>query len=512
MEIDPKKFPRDVDQCHAMMAEMATELDAKAREVKQLQHMVTELLRWRYGQRAERVDENQLVLFAAGILGTHQDIQTLPPEVPQPKPKVTPHGRQRLPEHLPRRRVVYDLPESERRCPQCQGELKPIGEEVSERLEFIPASLYVLEEVCPKYACEKGCTVVTAQKPMQPIEKGLPGPGLLAHVVVSKYNDHLPLHRQEGMFEREGVKLSRSTMGDWMGRCAELVSPLYELMKERVLLSKVMQTDDTPVGVLDCSLSRTRTGRIWTYVGDKDHPFTVYDYTPNRSRDGPVEFMKNFRGKLQADAYSGYEVLYEDEQRDVTEVACWAHARRKFYDAQSCDIMRSMVMLAYTRLLYDVEHAAKETNMDADGRLALRQAKSVPILNDIKAYLQREKPNVLPKSPEGQAMSYVLSNWDALMRYTEDGDLEIDNNGAERSLRGIAVGRKNWLFFGSDNGGRTAAILTSFIATSKRLQINPFTYLRDVFDRISAHPMHRLEELLPDNWKAAQTSTQNASA
>jgi transposase len=330
--------------------------------------------------------------------------------------------------------------------------------------------------------------------------------------VVSKYSDHMPLYRQEGMFEREGVRLSRSTMGDWMGRCAELVTPLYNLMKEQVLSSKVMQTDDIPVGVLDRSLSRTRTGRIWTYVGDKDHPYTVYDYTPNRSRDGPVKFMKTFNGKLQADAYSGYEVLYEDEQRDVTEVACWAHARRKFYEAQSSDIVRSMVMLGYIRLLYEVERQAKDRSMDADGRLALRQARSVPILKDIKAYLERERPNVLPKSPEGQAISYTLSNWDALLRYSEDGNLEIDNNGAERSLRGIAVGRKNWLFFGSDNGGRTAAILTSFVATCKRLEINPFTYLRDVFQRISAHPMNRLEELLPHHWQAAQAATLNLPA
>jgi transposase len=512
MEIDPKTFPEDIEQCHAIMAEMATELDAKAREVNQLRHMVEQLLRSRYGPRRERVDENQLVLFAAEILATGKDMQEAPPQPPPRKAKSTPHGRQRLPQHLPRKRVVYDLPESERQCPQCRGELRPIGEEVSERLEYVPASLYVIQEVCPKYACEKGCTVVTAQKPMQPIEKGLPGPGLLAHVTVSKYNDHLPLHRQEGMFEREGVRLSRSTMGGWMGRCAELVNPLYELMKERVLSSKVMQTDDTPVGVLDRSLPRTRTGRIWTYVGDDSHPYTVYDYTASRSRDGPVAFMKGFEGYLQADAYSGYEVLYEDEKRDVTEVACWSHARRKFYDAQSSDIVRSTVMLAYTRLLYDVERDAKERKMDADGRLALRQAKSVPILDDIKAYLERERPNVLPKSPEGQAISYVLSNWDALMRYCEDGNLEIDNNGAERSLRGIAVGRKNWLFFGSDNGGRTAAILTSFVATCKRLQINPFTYLRDIFDRISAHPMHRLSDLLPDNWKAARTTTQNLPA
>jgi transposase len=512
MEIDPKKFPENIEQCHAMIAELATELDAKDRRVKQLQHLVEQLLRSRYGPKRERVDENQLFLFAAGILGAGKPTEDTPPQPPPRKAKRTPHGRQRLPEHLPRERVVYDLPESERHCPQCQAALKPIGEEVSERLEFIPASFHVIQDVCHKYACEKGCTVVTAQKPMQPIEKGLPGPGLLAHVVVSKYNDHLPLHRQEGMFEREGVRLSRSTMGDWVGRCAELVSPLYELMKERVLSGKIVQTDDTPVGVLDPSLPRTRTGRIWTYVGDDNHPYTVYDYTANRSRDGPVEFMKTFSGKLQADAYSGYEVLYEDEQRDVTEVACWAHARRKFFDAQSSDIMRSMVMLGYIRLLYDVEREAKERNMDADGRLALRQARSVPILDDIKAYLERERPNVLPKSPEAQAISYVLSNWDALLRYCEDGDLEIDNNGAERSLRGIAVGRKNWLFFGSDNGGRTAAILTSFLTTCKRHHINPFTYLRDVFQRISAHPMNRLAELLPDNWKAAQDATQNLPA
>jgi transposase len=400
--------------------------------------------------------------------------------------------------------VVYDLGEEERQCPQCQGELRHIGEEVSERLEYVPASLYVIEEACQKYVCSKGCTLLTAQKPMQPIEKGLPGPGLLAHVAVSKHADHLPLYRQEGIFERHGVTLSRQTMCDWMRRCAQLVSPLFDLMKERVLKSKVMQTDDTPVGVLDPTLPRTRLGRIWTYVGDDHHPYTVYDYTPNRSRDGPQAFMEKFSGFLQADAYSGYDRLYEDPERDVIEVACWAHTRRKFYEAQSSDLMRSTVMLAYIRLLYDVEREARDMKLDGEGRLALRQAKSVPILDDIKTYLGREQPNVLPKSPEGQAIAYALSNWEALIRYAGDGDLEIDNNGAERSLRGVAVGRKNWLFFGSDSGGRTAAVLTSFIATCKRLGIDPFAYLRDIFERISTHPQTRLAELLPDQWRAAQ--------
>jgi transposase len=331
-----------------------------------------------------------------------------------------------------------------------------------------------------------------------------PGPGLLAHVAVSKHADHLPLYRQEGIFERHGVALSRQTMCDWMRRCAQLVSPLFDLMKERVLKSKVMQTDDTPVGVLDPTLPRTRLGRVWTYVGDDHHPYTVYDYTPNRSRDGPQAFMEKFSGFLQADAYSGYDQLYQDAEREVIEVACWAHARRKFYEAQSSDLMRSTVMLAYIHLLYDVEREARDLKLDMEGRLALRQAKSKPILDDIQAYLERERPLVLPKSPEGQAIAYALSNWKALVRYSEDGDLEIDNNGAERSLRGIAVGRKNWLFFGSDNGGRTAAVLTSFITTCKRLDIDPFAYLRDIFERISTHPQSRLTELLPDQWRAAQ--------
>jgi transposase len=211
--------------------------------------------------------------------------------------------------------------------------LKHIGEELSERLEYVPASLYVIQDACQKYACEGGCTVITAGKPMQPIEKGLAGPGLLAHVAVGKYADHLPLHRQESMLGRYGVTLSRKTMCDWMGRCAELVSPLFDVMKDRVLESKAVQTDDTPVGVLDPALTRTRTGRIWTYVGDAEHPYTVYDYTPNRGRDGPDAFLKAFSGFLQADAYAGYDGLYNDPDRQVTEVACWAHVRRKFFEA-----------------------------------------------------------------------------------------------------------------------------------------------------------------------------------
>jgi transposase len=510
MDIDPNHLPSDVAALQQMVLELLQDLDTKDRRLIRVQHLLEQLLRWRYGQKRERVDENQLFLFAARLVSAGQD--RVPPEAGAPASPVntTPagtrkgHGRQHLPPSLERRRVLYDLGEHERQCPHCQGAMRPIGEEISERLEYVPASCYVVEEACRKYACARGCTLVTASKPAAPIEKGLAGAGLLAHIAVSKYGDHVPLHRQEGILQRQGVELSRQTMCDWMRQCAELVSPLFERMKQQVLTSKVLQTDDTPVAVLDPALPRTRTGRIWTYVGNEDHPYTVYDYTPNRSRDGPDAFLKEFRGFLQADAYSGYDHLYQDAERGVVEVACWAHARRKFYEAQSSDVMRSTVMLAYIRLLYDVEREARERKLSGNERRALRQARSLPILADIRAYLETERPNVLPKSPEGQAMAYTLSNWDALVRYCGDGDLAIDNNGAERSLRGIVVGRKNWMFYGSDRGGRTAAVLTSLTATCKRLRIDPFAYLRDVFGRISTHPQNQLDELLPDRWMLAQ--------
>jgi hypothetical protein len=306
-------------------------------------------------------------------------------------------------------------------------------------------------------------------------------------------------------------------MCGWMGASARLLSPLYEVMVRRVLSSKALHTDDTPVPVLDKDRDRTRQGRLWTYRGDDLHPYTVYDYTPSRARDGPVEFLGTFEGYLHADAYGGYDGIYAGEK--VIEVLCWAHARRKFFEAQDSDAARATMALAYIRRLYQVERQAKELfEKQPEGneartlsaiRLERRQAQTLPVLRELESWLRQQTSGdnpVLPKSPMGVAVNYCLTNWAALTRYAMDGDLDIDNNASERDLRPVTLGRKNYLFLGSDNGGRTAAVLYSLIATAKRHGLDPFAYLRDVIGRISDHPFSRLEELLPDHWKLASAA------
>jgi hypothetical protein len=355
----------------------------------------------------------------------------------------------------------------------------------------------VIQHVRFKYACRR-CRehAAVAGKPAQPIARGLPGPGLLAHTITSKYSDHLPLYRLEDIFARHGMELSRSTMCVWMRQSADLLRPLYELMVSRVLASKIIWTDDTPVPVLDRSLPKTRQGRFWVYAGDERHPYSVYDYTASRNRDGPEQFLKGFRGYLQADAFSGYDRLCAGP--GVTEVACWAHARRKFFDARTTSPELAHEALARIGQLYELERQAKE--LSSTDRCELRQRESVVLLHSLGDWLLDQKLRVLPKSPLGQAISYALANWQALCRYVEDGDLSIDNNLSERTLRAQAVGRKNWLFVGSDNGGRTAAVLFSMTASCKRHGIDPFRYLADVLRRLPTTPADQLVELLPDHW------------
>ena len=511
--IDPRHLPDNPEVLRQMVLDLATQLEAHERRYQRVQNILEQLLRWRFGRKSEKLDERQMFLFAvqweaegrtpqqlAAELGLDEN-DPLAPEPEKADKKQTKrrgHGRKPLPRTLTRERIEHELSEAERACPNCARTMERIGEEVSERLEYVPASLKVIEEARAKYACRCGGALKTAPKPAQPIEKGVAGASLLAQVVVAKYADHCPLHRQEGIFRRHGVELSRKTMCGWMRQTADLLAPLYERLKTRALDSKVVQTDDTPVKVLDPELPKTRTGRIWTYVGEGA---TVYDYTPTRKREGPERFLKQYRGYLQADAYAGYDHLYEKPERGLIEVGCMAHARRKYFEARTSNLPCVAPALGYIGLLYRIERTAR--GWSPAERLALRQRCAVPVLEELHAYLERARLNVLPKSPEGMAIAYTLSNWKALRRYAADGELAIDNNGAERSLRGIAVGRRNWMFFGSDNGGKTAAVLKSFIASCQQSKVEPWAYLCDVLTRIAEHPVNALEELLPSNWKPA---------
>jgi hypothetical protein len=349
-------------------------------------------------------------------------------------------------------------------------------------------------------------TFTTAPKPAQPLERGLPGPGLLAHVIVSKYGDHLPLYRLEHIFGRWGVSLPRQTLCGWLAASAALLRPLYQLLVQEVLQAWVLGTDDTPVPVQDPGRGQTRSGRVWVYVGDVFHPYVVYDYTPNREQAGPQRFLEGYLGYVQADAYAGYDALYATGR--IVEVGCWAHARRKFYEAQATDPGRSLYVLGVIRQLYQVERQAddqiaRRRLCREDGwwlRLRPRQERAVPLLTRLCQWLHEQRDQVLPKSPMGEAIGYACNHWAALQRYASQGYLAIDNNAAERALRAIAVGRKNYLFFGSDGGGTTAAVLYSFVQTCKGLGIEPWRYLRDVLEHLPCCPAERLAEWLPDRW------------
>ena len=366
---------------------------------------------------------------------------------------------------MPRQRVVHDVPPEQRLCPDCGAERRPIGEELREQLEYVPASLIVLQHVRPKYACAScAANVVIAERLPEPIEKGLPGPGLLAHVAVSKYADHLPLYRQEGIFRRHGVDLSRSTLCDWMAAAAGLLAPMVKAMLKRVLQSEVIQTDDTPVKVQDHDGEGIKTGRLWDYVAITTTASSCMTTRPTGARR-PERIFKGFRGYLQADAYSAYDGLFADGS--IVEVGCWMHARRKFYEARTSDPERSHLVLAWVGRLYEVEEDAKEARREHPEwddatwhahRFRLRRQHSRPILEAIRDWLGAEQPEVLPKSPIGEAIGYALNHWEALIRPLEAGFLEIDNGASERALKPVAIGRKNWLFAGSDNGGKTAAV------------------------------------------------------
>ena len=514
-----------------MIEQLLEILENANRKMSTMEHQLHQLLRRLYGRSSEKIDPKQMALFAEMLAQLQsQSPAAEPQELVEPSaatPDSKGHGRRRLPSDLPRQRVIHDLDEADKPCPCC-GELRQvIGQDVSEQIDYVPAKVTVIEHVRLRYICkacqasaaEGGPQIATAEKPLAPIEKGLAAPGLLAHVIVSKYADHLPLYRIERILSRHKIEIARSTMCDWMRQSAEALYPLYETMIRDVLASKVIHTDDTPVAVQDRRLGKTRAGRFWVYLGDPSHPQIVFDYTPSRKRDGPMKFLKdwgeNEQRFLQADAFGGYDGIYAGQAGGrVAEVACWAHARRKFYDARNSDPSNSARALAYIRMLYDVEadardrFAAQDQTAGAETlsaiRLKLRQQHAAPRLAEIKTWLaglQAPSGSVLPKSPMGQAVTYALNQWAALTIYITDGDLNIDNNPAENAVRPIAIGRKNWLFAGSDNGGRTAAVLFSLIATCRRHNVEPLAYLRDVLTRIAAHRHNRLADLMPNHWR-----------
>ena len=525
-------LPDDLATAHELIRELAKTVHTQEHLIAKLQHQLEQLLRHRFGRKSERLDPAQLLLFAREVLAALESepaaaAQAEPPAAAAPPAKKGAHGRKPLPAHLPRKPILHDLDPGLLPCPDCGTTRIKIGEDIREQLEYVPASLVVLRHVRPKYAC-KACegNVAIAERLPEPIEKGLPGPGLLAHVIVSKYADHLPLYRQERIFLRHGVELSRRTTCDWMAVSAELLAPICRAMLKRVLRSTVIGTDDTPVKVQDPDTGAMSTGRLWDYLGDRSNPFTVYDYTPDRSADGPERILADFRGGfLQADAYAGYDQLFA---RGIVEVGCMAHARRKFDEAKTTDPARAHAAMAYIGRLYQIEREAKERIGEAIERLAkegpldaaqqrllrewaladdithrLRQEQSKPVAEKFAEWLKTAADQVLPKSPIGQAIFYAQAHWTALTRYLDHGFLAIDNNAAERALRPIAVGRKNWLHFGSDRGGRTAAVLMSLVESCRRCGVEPFAYIRDVLMRVSTHPASRIAELLPDVWTPA---------
>lgn len=514
-------LPSDLATCHAMIRELLDTLRAERREREGMAHRLELLLRRLYGQRSEKIDPNQLLLFEDAFEKPADEPESPADEPPQDasqteKKKSKRNGRKNLPADLPRVRKEHDLAEAEKLCPCCGEGLVSFGEEISEQLDYEPASLFVWLHVRKKYAC-KGCEgcVKTAGKPPQPIDRGLPGSGLLAHVATSKYADHIPLHRQESTLARHGVEISRKTLCDWMARVGELLSPIVAAMRSRVLQSRTIQTDDTTVPVRDpMQPGKTKTGRLWTYLGDRHHPYTLFDYTPDRSRDGPEQWLGGFEGYLQSDAYAGYNGIFA--RGKVIAVGCHAHARRYFFDAKTADAERACHVLALYSQLYDVEREAKRIVEESqredkaafleEVRLELRQERSVPILQQFHDWLEEQAPKAIPKSPIGQAIGYARSNWTALERYAAHGFLDMDNNASERAMKHVVLGRKNWLFAGSDNGGRTAARIFSLTVTCKRLGVDPFAYLRDMLDLVSTHPASRIEELLPDRWAAAHAS------
>ncbi len=494
MKIDIKNLPTNVTLLHQIIADLATEVDW-------LQSKLNLLRAKHFGKSSEKLDNEiadiELRIEEAESLGkivtTVEDPSENENEKQQPK-------RQKLPEQLPREQIILEAPTV---CSGCGGkDFRKISDDKSEMLEYVPSSFKVVQYVRPRCACVACDKIIQAYPPSNPISKGKAGSGLLAHILIQKYCNHLPFYRQSQIYEREGIELSRSTMSSWAGQCATLLEPLIGKLKESIFASSQIHGDDTPVRVLAPGLGKTKTGRIWAYVRDgRPHsdttpPAVCYFYSPDRKGERPREHLKDFTGILHADAYSGYDKLYGD---NITEAACWAHTRRKFYEIT---VASDNAKVAYATLekiseIYKIEEGIK--GFDPKKRQEARQESSKKLVDDLFTSFKAALTKLPKKSATTLAINYAMNNQAALMRFLDNGKIEIDNNAAERAMRSIALGRKNWLFAGSDNGGQTVATIYSLVETAKLNKINPQIYLSKVLSVIQDHKSTKLAELLPWN-------------
>ena len=516
MKLDLNNLPVDTQLLHQLVKELANDnslkqstIDKERQKVHKLQHRLDELMRHRFGKRSQKLNPDQLALWQHSLdedIGeTEQAIGKTDHHPVKPKTK-NKAKRKPLPANLPRQTQSYEHPKNQ--C-DCGHPLHKVGVQTSEELHWKPAEFYVVRHEQVKYGCRQCHSMTTAEKPSRPIEKGLLGSSMLAYLLVSKYQDHIPVDRLVKICERSHINLPTSTLTDALGRCGWILRPLVERLREYLLKQTHLHTDDTVIPVLDAQRGQTKQGRLWVYLhsGTDGPPAAVFDYTPDRKQEGPLSFLEAYRGYLQADGYPGYNHLYRTG--DVEEVACWAHVRAKFESlekrTQSNIAQQTLVLIGK---LYEIEHefkGQKQTSKLYKQRKKKRQKEALPVLDQIKTLLQESLHKIVPNSDAAVPINYALQRWDALVRYCEDGRLNIDNNPAERSIRPTTIGRKNWMFAGTDLAAERTAVIYSLIETCKLNEVDPYAYFKDVLERIADHPNKDIDALLPFNWKPVKS-------